>query len=88
MLNVFCVVLITYRPIVLVSLCYLKNADLVIFISFCYHRMLFQCQMSPCGVLVQRADASLLHQEVRRKVPENCCIYGYQNDNHYHDVFT
>lgn len=54
--------------IALVNSCYPKNVDLVIFTSCCYHHMLSQCQMSPCGGLVHRTGVILLHQEVCRLV--------------------
>ena len=66
MMSVFqSVFLIIDRLTALVILCYQKNVDLVISTNLCYHRMLSQCQMSPCGVPVHRTGANLQLQEVR-----------------------
>ena len=55
----YCLVVISNRLTVHATICYLKNVDLVIFISLCYRRTLFQCQTPLYGVHVHKTDVDL-----------------------------
>ena len=54
-----CLAVISNRLTAHATICYLKNVDLVIFISLCYRHTLFHCQTPLYGVRVHKTDVDL-----------------------------